>query len=135
DGTAPKSVPRRDAAGRPPAPVIWEHRVMMPIPDRIPHDDASLDEVRLEGTFNDRFSAGERARLLADTLRALRPGGRLSVHGLVADAPLSEKPELPGVAALVERVPVESEPLEEIVAGGFEALRITKLPERPVFRH
>src|SRR5262245_18583511 len=31
---------------------IWAHRLGNPLPDRIPHDDNSLQEVMLEGSFN-----------------------------------------------------------------------------------
>lgn len=127
--SAPSSLP---TARR---PTVWEHRVLMPRPERIPHDDGTVDEVRLEGTFNDDCTVEQRARLLSDAIRVLRPGGRLAVHGLVASAPLDGKPELPGVAALVRQVPLEADPQREIAAAGFEAIRITKLPESPVFRH
>ena len=36
------------------APRAWEHRLREPIPARIPHDDNSLHEVRLEGSINAR---------------------------------------------------------------------------------
>src|SRR5262249_42873098 len=36
-----------------PAPdSVWEHRLTDPWPDSVPYADGSLDEVRLEGTFN-----------------------------------------------------------------------------------
>jgi catechol 2,3-dioxygenase-like lactoylglutathione lyase family enzyme len=115
---------------------IWEHRVLMPLPDRIPHDDATVHEVRLEGLFNDRFSLDERRHLLNESLRVLGTGGRLQVHGLVADRPLPDgPPSLPGVASLVSRVPIGSEPLDELAAAGFERIAITKLPEGAAFEH
>lgn len=117
------------------APVIWEHRILMPLPERIGHDDGTVDEVRLEGAFNDKFTAAQRRHLLSETARVLKPGGRLAVHGLVSDRPLDELPTLPGVGGLVQRVPTEREPLDELAAAGFVAVRVTKLPENPVFRH
>src|SRR5262245_36414231 len=34
---------------------IWEHYVTHPLPDRLAHADASVDEVRLTGSFNADF--------------------------------------------------------------------------------
>ncbi len=120
----------------PQAASLWEHRVMQPLPDRIPHDDGTLDVVRLEGTFNDDFAADARSRLLADALRALKPGGEVHVHGLVSDVPVTGGlPVLPGVAALVKRIPTEGEPMGELQYAGFTGLRVTKLPASPVFHN
>src|SRR5690606_15917638 len=35
--------------------VTWQHVLMQPLPDRIEQADHSVDEVRLEGTFNLRL--------------------------------------------------------------------------------
>lgn len=134
DGVAPTEAPAIASTEVPDSEVIWEHRVLMPLPDRIPYDDGMVDEVRLVGTFNDELSEADRAKLLAEAIRVLRPGGTLSVHGLVASGPLNGTPQLPGVTALVQRVPLEHEPLREIAKAGFEAVRVTKLPEAPAFR-
>jgi catechol 2,3-dioxygenase-like lactoylglutathione lyase family enzyme len=126
DGVSPASVkpkPQQPRAESPKeSPVIWEHRVMQAVPDRIPYDDGVVDEVRLEGTFNAGLTREDRKRLLADVRRALKPGGQVLVHGLVSDQPLGTLPMLPGVASLVKCVPMESEPLEELAAAGFENL-------------
>jgi catechol 2,3-dioxygenase-like lactoylglutathione lyase family enzyme len=115
--------------------IVWEHRILMPLPDRIPYEDGTVEEVRLVGTFNDDLSETQRAQLLAEASRVLRPGGTLSVHGLVASQSLSELPPLPGIAGLVRRVPFEPEPLREVARAGFASVRITKLPEAAAFRH
>ena len=60
------------------APLAWEHQLRDPIPSRIPHDDNTLHEVRLEGSINVAPDAGNRSGLLAESLRALRPGGRFT---------------------------------------------------------
>src|SRR5262249_50657720 len=65
----------------------WEHRLTEPWPDRLPHADGALDEVRLEGSFNALVGPGPVDALLAEVMRVLRPGGRVAVHGLVADRP------------------------------------------------
>src|SRR4051812_43184671 len=33
-------------------PVVWEHRMGEPVPERVPLADGTADEVRLRGTFN-----------------------------------------------------------------------------------
>jgi catechol 2,3-dioxygenase-like lactoylglutathione lyase family enzyme len=105
----------------------WEHRITDPLPARIEAADGSLDEVRLEGTFNSLATPEALTRLLAEAYRALRPGGTIAVHGLVGDKPFPGKPTLPGMAALVQRVPVETEPLLALEAAGFGALAYEKL--------
>jgi catechol 2,3-dioxygenase-like lactoylglutathione lyase family enzyme len=134
DGVVPSSVsPAATEAGHA-QPVLWEHRILMPFPERIPHENETVDEARLVGTFNDQLTSDERGQLLAEVLRVLRPGGKLSVHGLVADRELATLPQLPGVAGIVQRVPTEEEPLCELAKAGFEAVCVTKLAEAAVFR-
>lgn len=117
-------------------PVLWEQRVLAEMPERIPHDDASVDEVRLEGVFNNALTPAERSALLREARRVLKPGGRILVHGLVADKSFpGSAPSLPGVAALARRVPLESEPIDALRDAGFESPLITKLPESAVFKH
>jgi catechol 2,3-dioxygenase-like lactoylglutathione lyase family enzyme len=128
--------PRRTPieTARPVDNIGWEHRIVHPCPQRIPHADGSVDFVRLEGTFNADLSPTQRSQLLAAVRRVLKPGGELFVHGLAADRALPACPALPGVAALVRRVPVETEPLDELLAAGFVDLEITRLPAKPAFR-
>src|SRR5262249_45730916 len=59
--------------------------------------------------------------------RVLKPGGKLSVHGLVGDRSFPGTPKLPGMAALVQRVPVETEPLGLLLRAGFGGLFYEKL--------
>jgi catechol 2,3-dioxygenase-like lactoylglutathione lyase family enzyme len=116
-------------APRPAAPaasVIWEHRLMEPIPQRLPHADGSVDEVRLEGTFNARRPAAEMSALLAEARRVLRPGGKIVAHGLVGARPI-EAPQLPGLAALVQRVPTAAEAVDALQSAGFTGLFFEKL--------
>jgi catechol 2,3-dioxygenase-like lactoylglutathione lyase family enzyme len=114
----------------------WEHFVTTAAPERIPHADASLDEVRLTGTFNSRLDEKQREFLVREARRVLRPGGRVLVHGLMADEPFREsQPTLPGLAALVSRVPVQTEPIEALQAAGFVGIQIVKFCEKPWFEH
>jgi catechol 2,3-dioxygenase-like lactoylglutathione lyase family enzyme len=120
----------------PTEPVVWEHYVTGPVPERIPHADATVDEVRLTGTFNAPLTEAQRAAVVAEARRVLRPGGKLIVHGLMGDRPFpGGAPALPGLAALVSRVPVHAEPLEVLRAAGFTGMQFVKFGERPWFRH
>ncbi|MBL8792376.1 MAG: VOC family protein [Planctomycetia bacterium] len=109
-----------------PALAVWEHRLTEPVPERLSHADASLDEVRLEGTWNARLESLRPASLLAEIFRVLRPGGKVAIHGLAGNRPL-ENPALPGLAALVQRVPGIAEMLDALQQAGFVGLYYEKL--------
>jgi catechol 2,3-dioxygenase-like lactoylglutathione lyase family enzyme len=113
---------------------IWEHRLTDPWPERIDGADGALDEVRLEGSFNAQVAAGRMEAMLNDARRVLRPGGRVAVHGLVADRPFPGAPSLPGLASLVQHVPVETEPLEALRRAGFTGLFFEKLGDIHCFQ-
>lgn len=130
---------RADAApacgGSPAAAVVWEHFVSNPLPDRVPHADGTVDEVRLVGTFNADLPADRVTALVADAARAVRPGGKVIVHGLMADRPFpGGPPRLPGLAAMVSRVPVQTEPVVALRAAGFVGVQFVKY-DRPWFTH
>ena len=117
-------------------PIVWEHYVTNALPKRIPHEDDSVDEVRLTGTFNAKLDAAQLQRLLAETMRVLMPGGKVVTHGLMADRPFPGKqPSLPGLAALVSHMPLQTEPLDAFRAAGFVAMQYVKLTEAPWFVH
>jgi catechol 2,3-dioxygenase-like lactoylglutathione lyase family enzyme len=121
-----------EGAGMPPrlddpVPTVWEHMLTSPMPELIPFRDDELDEVRLEGTLNADVSLQIIRRLLAESVRALKPGGRIIVHGLVSDRQFPGTPALPGLAALVKRIPVEKEVLDELADQGFVALYFERL--------
>src|SRR5262249_31588169 len=69
--------------------VLWRHDLGQPVPARVPHDENSVHEVQLEGTFNAPLDSFDRALLLADVYRALRPGGLVRIHGLAGSRPLN----------------------------------------------
>ncbi len=117
-------------------PIVWEHYVTAALPNRIPHDDASVDEVRLTGTFNGSSQASERERLIADAFRVLKPGGKVVVHGLAADKPFPRgMPALPGLAAMVSQVPLHNDIPAVLRAAGFIGLQFVKFTEKAWFEH
>src|SRR5262245_10209406 len=117
-------------------PTAWEHFVTNPFLERIPHDDASLDEVRLVGTFNARLTDDQQRSLIREARRVLKSGGRVLVHGLMADRPFpAAMPTLPGLAAMVSRVPVQTFPIDELNKAGFVGLQITKYSDKAWFEH
>ena len=129
----PRAEPIRleTAPSRP--PLAWEHRLQDPIPSRIPHDDNTLHEVRLEGSINVAPEADNRSGLLAESLRALRPGAAVYIHGLAGDRPSREKPALPGPAAAVQHVPAAGDVVDDLLRAGFAGIQIEKLSQAAYF--
>jgi catechol 2,3-dioxygenase-like lactoylglutathione lyase family enzyme len=114
-------------ATRAQTPRAWELQLGNPIPARIPHEDDSMHEVRLEGLINASPTAPNRTTLLAETRRVLRPGGTLYLHGLAGDRESRSVPALPGPAAAVEHVPATATIVQELAAAGFAGIQIEKL--------
>ncbi len=114
---------------------ILEHRVTDGFSCTLNEADESVDHFRLTGTFNAALSDNERHELLREAFRVLRYGGEVSVHGLVSNLPAPPFPQLPGVASLVKRIPLEHEPISELKAVGFEQIVLVKLQKiRPSFK-
>ena len=66
----------------------------------------------------------------------LKPGGKVVTHGLMGDRPLpGSQPKLPGLAAMVSRVPARDEAVALLRAAGFVGVQAVKLTERPWFVH
>jgi catechol 2,3-dioxygenase-like lactoylglutathione lyase family enzyme len=129
----PRVEPLRVETSKAAAPLAWEHRLRDPIPSRIPHDDHSLHEVRLEGSINVAPGADNRSGLLAESWRALRPGAPIYLHGLAGDRPSGSSPNLPGPAAAVQHVPAAGEVVDDLVRSGFVDIQIEKLSETAHF--
>lgn len=126
----------QSCAAKPEDSLVWEHFVTNPLPDRIPHDDGTVDEVRLVGTFNSDLSESQRSFLLAEAIRVLKPGGKVMTHGLMSDRPFpGTQPKLPGLAAMVSRVPQQSEPITAFRQAGFVSIQVVKYTEKPWFTH
>lgn len=116
-------------------PTIWEHTLGQDIPHPLPHVDASLEEVRLLGTFNAVLVEPVRERLLAEALRVLKPGGNVFLHTLVGDRALDARPSLPGPAAMVEAVPVDWDLLAGVERAGFVYAHWEKYADLPCFSY
>src|SRR5262245_56518853 len=112
----------------------WTHRLGAALPDRIPHDANSLTEVMLEGSFNAGRDAVNLDKLMAEALRALRPGGEIRLHGLTGDsAGKYGKLFLPGPASAVEYAPTPSEMTAALTQAGFRDIHIVLLSQKPYF--
>ena len=113
-------------------PVTWTHHLGEPIPLHLPQDAFSVQEVVLEGTIN--ATGIDFPALLKEALRILKPGGTISLHGLVADRPLAAPaPALPGPAAAVQHVPDFPSLVPLLHSAGFRNARFTKLSEKGYF--
>ncbi|QEL14563.1 ArsI/CadI family heavy metal resistance metalloenzyme [Limnoglobus roseus] len=113
-------------------PVVYEHRMTGPLPDAIPMAAATADEVRLRGTFNLPLSDRERDAVLAESLRVLKPGGRLFIHVLTGESAV-DSPNLPGPASAVRHVPVMADMVRSIESAGAVGLKTLKYGDKPCF--
>jgi catechol 2,3-dioxygenase-like lactoylglutathione lyase family enzyme len=114
-------------------PVSWEHVIINPVPESIPLPDAGVDEVRFRGTFNLPLSTELQIRLIREAFRVLKPSGRIFLHVLVGDRPFDGRPQLPGPAAAVQHVPVQSELLQLLEKSGFRRMQMLKFDAKPCF--
>lgn len=111
---------------------VWEHRLGTPVPVRIDACDASLDEVRLRGSFNVPLLENEQRLLLAEARRVLKPKGRLLVRILAGDK-THPSPSLPGPAAPVRYVPAKDDIMALLAHSGLTGLRLLKYDDKPCF--
>jgi catechol 2,3-dioxygenase-like lactoylglutathione lyase family enzyme len=114
-------------------PVAWEHVLTDAVPQRIPLSDAAADEVRLRGSFNLPLAPEAQDQLIREARRVLKPGGRIFIHVLVGDRPFPGRPQLPGPAASVQHVPVQSEPVRLLERHAFRQIEMVKFDAKPCF--
>jgi len=113
-------------------PVTWTHQLGEAIELPLAQAAFSVQEVVLEGTLN--ATGIDFQVLLKEALRILKPGGTISLHGLVADRPLADPaPSLPGPAAAVQHVPDFPGLVPLLHTAGFCNARFTKLSEKGYF--
>ena len=113
-------------------PVVWEHRMNEPFPATLPLADESADEVRLRGTLNMAMDDSERERVIDESLRVLKPGGRMFIHVLAGEEPV-DGPQLPGPAGAVRFVPYEEDPVRLLEAAGLSGVKMLKFDTKPCF--
>ena len=132
--TLEQIVPRNTNALPIAAAAIWEHRLGQPLPLPLPHENHSLDEVRMRGTFNVPTDVTP-ASVFADIRRVLQPDGRLQLHFLTSDSPVADSDvKLSGAAAHVRRVPTLSDLLRDLAQAGFVKVKFEKYAATPCFR-
>lgn len=138
EDVAPESV-RQSLSGpaarieSPKSPTTWEHYITTPLPASIPLADQSLDEVLLTGTFNADASEDSLQSIVREACRVLKPGGRLSTHGLMGNAAIAGDIALPGMAGLVQRIPNYLDVMQRLRAAGFVNVEITKFTDKAWF--
>lgn len=114
--------------------VTWTHHLGEAVALPLPHDSNSVLEAVLEGTVNAAPGSFDLPALLKETLRILKPGGTVTLHGLAADRPLTgPSPSLPGPAAAVQHVPDFPGLVPLLQSTGFRNARLTKLSEKGYF--
>lgn len=125
-----EQAPRRPG----PAPAVWVHRLGEPVVARLRLASSCVDEVLLQGSFNGPLAVEERAALLGEVRRMLKPGGQLTVHGLSADRTIANVGgRLPGPAAAVSYVPAAGELIADLEGTGFEGIHFSKLDDSVCF--
>ena len=115
------------------AALSWQHRLTDPFPSALPHGDATLNNVRLEGSINAAPETSHRGGLMREVHRALRPDGSLHIHGLAGDRRSAAPVSLPGPAAAVQYVPAVDEVVDEVARAGFVDIEIEKLSQNAYF--
>jgi len=116
------------------ATAIWEHRLGQPLPLPLPHENHSLDEVRMRGSFNIPIDVTP-ASVFADVRRVLRANGRLQLHLLTSDRPVADSDvKLTGAAAHVRRTPALSDLMRDLTQAGFVNVKFEKYAAAPCFR-
>lgn len=112
----------------------FDHLLPSVFPARLSAVDATLNEINLRGTFNAAMSQDEAWHIVKECRRALRPGGKVTTHILVADKPVTgDLPRLPEPAAHVRRVPTETEMQTLFQEAGFAGIELKRFSHASVF--
>ena len=112
----------------------YDHLLPSAFPPAIAAASGSLQEINLKGTFNAAMTTEEAWRIIKECRRALKPGGKITTHMLVADRPVQgELPRLPEPAAHVRRVPTEDEMQALFQEAGFVGIELKRFSHASVF--
>jgi catechol 2,3-dioxygenase-like lactoylglutathione lyase family enzyme len=112
---------------------VWEHRLGSPIPAHIDACDATLDEVRLRGSFNVPLTESEQQGLLEEVKRVLKPQGRLLLRLLTGNKP-HPAPKLSGRGAPIQFVPAKDDIMGLVSKAGLSGIRLLKYDDPPCFQ-
>ena len=131
----PAPAPSQSAAmDEAPSPAVWAHRLGEPFPTRLFAHADTIDEARLQGTFNMAHTPDEGAQALREITRCLKPGGLVHLHVLTSDRPLEGTLNLPGPAAMVQHVPTLDTLLAALAEAGLAHVRLTRYGSSPCFQ-
>jgi catechol 2,3-dioxygenase-like lactoylglutathione lyase family enzyme len=112
----------------------WTHLLGTELTFPLPLQDSSQTTINLRGTLNNQSNWEERQRLLTEVRRALKDNGKLSLHLLVADRPLTKgMPTLPAPAQHVQFVPVLEEVIDQLSSADLSGIYVERLSHAPVF--
>ncbi|MBN8624812.1 MAG: VOC family protein [Planctomycetes bacterium] len=115
------------------ASAVYSHLLTQPLPERIDAADGTFTEAQLQGTLNMQADRARIVGFLRETFRVLQPGGSVLVHALTSDRAFTDRPQLPGPAALVEQVWTDTEAAAMLSEAGFVGVQFAKLGARPCF--
>ncbi|MDB5339132.1 MAG: glyoxalase/bleomycin resistance protein/dioxygenase [Planctomycetaceae bacterium] len=92
------------------------------------------DEIRIRGAFSLPTTHEAVLERLQAVRQHLKPGGKIHVHQLTADAFVDDAAlDLPGRASVVKHVPMTSELLQALSTAGFQEIALTKFGSNPCF--
>jgi catechol 2,3-dioxygenase-like lactoylglutathione lyase family enzyme len=111
---------------------VWEHRIGSPFPIHIEECDNTMDAVVLRGSLNVVLSEAEQKALMSESIRILKPNGRLLVRILSGDK-VHATPKLPGKGAPIQFVPAKDDVMGLIANSGLHGLRLLKYDDKPCF--
>ncbi|WP_417377308.1 ArsI/CadI family heavy metal resistance metalloenzyme [Gimesia maris] len=121
-------------ASQVPPAAVWSHRLGQQIPARLFVNDASVDEIHLQGTFNAITTKAQRLRLLEQCCVAIKETGFVMLHQLTSDQQIeSDQLGLPGAAAVVQQVLPIDDLTAELTDVGFVEIDFQKYGQRPCF--
>jgi catechol 2,3-dioxygenase-like lactoylglutathione lyase family enzyme len=111
-------------------PATWSHTMGSPL--EVPA--GPFHTIQLRGSFNVPVDASTRQSFLESVFAALAPGGRLELHMLTCEEPVSGPLSLPGPASYVKAVPVRSELMQQLESLGLNQIELATFRSAPCFQ-